>query len=324
MILKKIFSCAVIYSGYYGLVRYLNKPKVSVLMYHRVLDKEDGFDHMIISASRKTFEEQMKYLKKRHNIISFNDLKDGVKKNSVIITFDDGYVDNYYNAYPILKKYKIPATMYLPTGYINTKKIFWWDKLAYMVKKTRLKRVHFQGLRISLLDKRLAIKKLQSLIKPHRNKSILLKKLSETLLVQVPKNDTLFLNWEQIREMSNNGISFGAHTVNHPVLSGLSMQESTKEIIDSKVTIEKKIGKKALTFAYPYGMSNDLNIALDSYLKEKDFDFSVTAEYGTNNHNKFRLKRIGINSDDDLNTFKIKIEGIGKKFGYLYLKHLKK
>jgi peptidoglycan/xylan/chitin deacetylase (PgdA/CDA1 family) len=101
-----------------------------ILLYHRVADvKEDPHS---LCVSRKNFDAQIKWLKNNSNVISLSRLVVLLKacklnKNFVCVTFDDGYEDNYVNAHPILKKYQVPATFFVTTGYVNTKKQFYWD-----------------------------------------------------------------------------------------------------------------------------------------------------------------------------------------------------
>jgi len=109
--------------GNSDILRYLNSDKLTILTYHRVLEKGDGK----MSISIENFEKQMKYISKNYKVISFKDLLENkLKKNSIIITFDDGYKDVLQNAYPILKKYSLKATLFLTTDFLNGK-IPWWE-----------------------------------------------------------------------------------------------------------------------------------------------------------------------------------------------------
>ena len=101
-------------------------------MYHHIGSKKDGY--LLNRTNTSDFEKQMIYLKKTHEIFNFKRLnqvfKEGktLPKRTAIITFDDGYKNNYTEAFPILKKYNIPATIFLTTGHIETNNVFWWDK----------------------------------------------------------------------------------------------------------------------------------------------------------------------------------------------------
>jgi peptidoglycan/xylan/chitin deacetylase (PgdA/CDA1 family) len=120
-----------------------NSRLLTILAYHRILPPDNGFmfDEGVISASPEVFERQMKFVKENFNVISFKDLQGVLNRNEkedqkpyLIITFDDGYLDNYTYAYPILKKYGLPATIFLTVNYIGTNLIFWWDQIACALK----------------------------------------------------------------------------------------------------------------------------------------------------------------------------------------------
>ena len=108
---------------------------VTILAYHRVLDiaEEDSFpfDIELVSASVSAFTSQMQYVKQHFTPMSFASLLQCLDRGgppppgAVIITFDDGFADNYYNAFPVLKKFNIPATIFLSTGYIDNQNISW-------------------------------------------------------------------------------------------------------------------------------------------------------------------------------------------------------
>ena len=129
----------------FGLILWLrsifNKELV-VLAYHRVcdIDKDNyKFDMELVSASSKSFDYQISHIKKYYNPISMKQLVDYIENKKplpskpVLVTFDDGFDDNYINAFPILKKHNVPATIFLSTGYIDTDHVIWFDRLASLI-----------------------------------------------------------------------------------------------------------------------------------------------------------------------------------------------
>ena len=312
-IIRKIAGNLIFYSGLYHLIP---KNNITILMYHRVTSKESPLDSNVITSSKENFEKQMKYLSENCNVITFNDLKEKPKKNSIIITFDDGYKDNYTTAYPILKKYNLPATIFLATGHINKNELFWWDKIAYIINKTKIKK--FSSKEQTIINIQEKLKKVSE-----SKKKSSIKKLEKTLKVKIPKIENIALSWENIKEMSKNNISFGAHTVSHPIITRISLKEAKSEILKSKNKIEKMINKKVSVFAYPNGGKEDMSDQIDKFLKENGFDFSVSTIYGTTEKDSFRLNRIGVQYEDDLKFFRIKLSGIGKVLEKVYSKFLR-
>ena len=132
----------------YSLVKSNLRSYVAVLVYHRVGTIKDRWS--ISVADTLEFENQLKYLQRTHKIITLGEMtriiaeKRALPKKTAVITFDDGYKDNYTNAFPILKKLNIPATIFLTTGYIDNNDLFWWDKVGYILCNTMLKKIELE------------------------------------------------------------------------------------------------------------------------------------------------------------------------------------
>src|SRR4030065_48309 len=145
--INKFVNLFFYYLGFYYILRFINRKKIRVLMYHGVDARQTDFilDNPSLVISTKNFEEQIKYLSKSYNIISIHDLAAHIKKktpflpNSVVITFDDGLKNNFINAFPILQKYKVKTTVFLTTGYIDTLKISWSNKFGIKINKEEIK-----------------------------------------------------------------------------------------------------------------------------------------------------------------------------------------
>jgi hypothetical protein len=121
--------------------KFINRNLGAILIYHSIVDIPLEFDmwtHMHVSL----FEEHMQLLAKETNVIPLKEMVNGIKngrlpQNAVAVTFDDGFRNNYTRAYPILKKYNIPATIFLSTAYIGTKELFWPERLSYIMSRTK-------------------------------------------------------------------------------------------------------------------------------------------------------------------------------------------
>ena len=276
-----------------------------IIPYHMVVDKPNGFYPEI---SIHDFERQVAQLSKNYNVISLDEIVERVTRREslrrcVAITFDDGFKDNYENAYPILKKHKIPATIFLTTGYVENGTAPWFIKLRYIFMKTE--KAHFQ-LRandeiISLpmrtrKEKFVASERAMVCLKNSADEKRLL--VLDKLCKQLGVNEfdglnNLMLNWNQIKEMSESSILFGAHTVNHPILTRISIDAVEKEIRQSKEEINARIEKPVTAFAYPFGKKTEYSNKIFELLRKFGFRCSVTSEYGANNlyTNLFELRR---------------------------------
>ena len=313
--LINLLSFILYFSGCAFLLSLISKNGAVILTYHRV---GNATNNSSLTISPENFEKQIKYLAGNKIIISMEDLVTNIKKDiefpeeSVVITFDDGYKDNYTNAYPILKKYNLPFTIFLSTDYIGSDKITWYDELRYKIERGNCKSIVLKANnseRYNLMGEKEKIKAINGIFRliinnNNEKRKIFLSELDNELKVEVPRKvveDTM-LSWEDVKEMAvDTSISFGAHTCSHCKLTSVSLKEAEEEITESKRIIEKEIGEKISFFSYPHGGHNE---TIKQIVKENGFDCAVTIVYGKNylESDLFALKRIGVN--DSLWRFK--------------------
>ena len=279
-----------------------------IFYYHRVRDN-DAADNVGLSISVDNFNNQIKYFARYCNVVSLDFMVKKIREgkslspNDVAITFDDGYNDNYANAYPVLKKYNVPATIFLTTGYIGTNRLLWWDKLIFILSHIKQEEVQNIPLKDEILPK--SIKhKICECVKNFNGKeiSLLINELKsigrskrEWILKYLEDNygdktglrfiPRTFLSWDEIKEMANNGISFGSHTHTHSILTEISHEEIRKELTISKQIIEEGISKQISAFAYPDGC---LNEEIRNIVKQSGYGFAVQT-FRNNENNKIDL-----------------------------------
>lgn len=220
----------------------------------------------------------------------------------IAITFDDGYRDNYTNAFPILEKYKVPVTVFLVTGYIGTNKLFWWDRAARIVKATIGKNpnidfqegIYFQKIKDILVkissgdisNPTEATSLLCSLLKEisEEQKNLILDDLEKKILPLLKDdiNRPYPLTWQEVRQMSEYGTDFGAHTVTHPILTRIGKEQAEREISHSKAEIERKICKRVFHFSYPNGKKPDFNEQIKQLVKNAGFLSACSTINGAN------------------------------------------
>ncbi len=328
---KKRIAQILGFSGFptaYSLLRtYFKKYHIYILCYHRVTDKKD--DWSLPAISPYVFNKQMQYLKKWSQVLPLSQLvallskesQELYKKRYAAITFDDGYKDNYQFAYPILKKYKLPATIFLTAGYIGKDELFWWDKVSYVLHRSKELSITVPGWEPINLNRdnnrngliRHIIERMKTL--DESDKIELLKKILSEAKVEIPSkvSKDIILNWHETREMAKNGIEFGAHGCSHSILTNLPLSDVEEEVSLSKEIIENELNRKVYSFAYPNGNYNEniLNI-----MKSNGFHCAVTTENGfvTPKSNPFKLPRIG--ASNDYNIFKILLSGVLNDISY--------
>jgi peptidoglycan/xylan/chitin deacetylase (PgdA/CDA1 family) len=321
--IKSVVAKAMEYSGYLDkTILEKSKSQYLILMYHRVISPKEAPTGLQpgMYVEPETFKIHLDYLKYNFHVISFNELneyKDSIssKSNSkpcCILTFDDGWSDFYQYAYPALLHEKMPATVFLPTNYINTNEIFWTDILAYlmimigkgkyiskpqdMLKSDLAKQiVGLKGMGDSNAEKAISILKQYD----HERIYSIMNEISETFKIVFPSTGRAFLNWDEVREMFHSGlITFGSHTDGHKILVHLTDDEIKNELNQSKgkLIMEHVVNSTFIPFCYPNG---DYNESIVKLVSESGYHASVTTESGWNgvNDSIFKLKRIPIHQD---------------------------
>ena len=241
--------------------------------------------------------------------ISINDLVLGNKipPKSFIITFDDGFENNFSIARPILQKHKIPAIFYLTTGFIDENKMSWIDQIDYAVENTKKKQIKFNGRSIRISDDHEKIKFWTELEIMRKKKHFFLKKdkhvvkIFEQLNVSYCESSDssidLKMNWDQVRDLIEDPLfTIGGHTHSHPIMSYLSDFELEKEINTCLEKLEFITKKPVIHFSYPEGVDFCYNKKVIRELKKRGIRCCPTAITGTNHlaEDLFELKRITV------------------------------
>ena len=204
---------------------------------------------------------------KGYIFVSLDSLADAMQENQkdklLVMTLDDGYKDNYTNAYPIFKKHNIPFTIYVTTSFPDRTAILWWYTLEeLLVNNNEIKLSDGTSFLCSTADEKLnCFSKLRQKIMsiPHEDFLNILNNYFRNYSVDWGKNTKeLAINWEQLNDLANEPlVTIGAHTLNHVQLSGLSKEAAIREILGSRELIESHTGKKVEHFCYPYGARGD-------------------------------------------------------------------
>jgi peptidoglycan/xylan/chitin deacetylase (PgdA/CDA1 family) len=309
----------------------IEMQKVLILCYHRVNDDNHSY---LRPAKVEDFERQMQYLSRVYNPVSLEQivqhLQDGTPllPKSIAITFDDGYRDNYENAYPILKRYSIPATIFLTTSYIGTGKIPWWDKVYYLLSQVKNGAFASSVLGGTALNTSFGKKSIDRVVRminrlddEGRNRTIADFASQLDLTDDNPPNSSknhkdLMLAWEEVREMSDNGISFGGHTLTHPLLTYIPPQQAEREIYLSKKIIEEQIAKPVITFSYPVG---NFDASIERMVKDAGYSaaVSMTPGYNRSDTNIYALKRTPTRFSSKFKFFPVFMAEVTGLLGYI-------
>jgi peptidoglycan/xylan/chitin deacetylase (PgdA/CDA1 family) len=285
-------------------VKKIFSRKAIVLMYHRVAEPESDVWELAVSPER--FEQHLQLLKKMGNVVPLQQLARSINsyhlpQNCISITFDDGYIDNFEIAKPLLEKYKIPATFFIASGKIENESEFWWDELE----------------RIFLFSERLPVTFSLTIgecvfdvdLKPeaYLTEEIACKHRSWKACMEDPptaRAGLFYKVWEQMRPLpfteqeqclqmirswvnlplsarseyrsmsaaelrllaSNNLFTIGAHTVTHPSLASHDVNVQRKELSENRDQLKEIINQEIGLVAYPYGSYNEKTLQVVSDL----------------------------------------------------------
>ena len=293
---KVLVASVLMYTGLLRLIaRRRLRDKMIILTYHRVLNKErralcHSSDGVIVSE--KTFEKNLTVLRRYIQIISLQRLIDyasgtaPIPNNSCLITFDDAWLDNYDVAFPLLRKHEVPASIFVPVGYVDRNTMFWQEELmmhlssilkfgdeedirflrdltschgrldsrTFQLFVARAKDTGYEGIEETLSKTRKQFK--ESFRKAHYNK---------------------YMTWEHIQEMRLNGVSFGSHAISHRRLTKISESDCEQELTDSKSELEDRLGGPICALAYPNG---DHSKAVARQVSSAGYRLAFTTESG--------------------------------------------
>ena len=306
--------------------RWRHRGKVIVLMYHRVLTSEEVAHQSVQSGMYvldSVFAQHMSFVKNTFTVLSLQELLDlwqngawNEQARYCVITFDDGWVDNYRHAYPVLKRLGIPATIFLPTDYVGTEEWFWPDQMAYLLKilaerggkAEALKGiegvlsgflngdvrplVEVFGRREQMTDEIIERCKQMPIQRIHQ----LLDGLAAELGVSLPQGRVI-VNWDEVREMSQAGVSFGSHSCSHRIMTTIAPDEVSKELLKSKQVLLGEGVNYVPVFCYPNGNSDP---HIQSQVRACGYEAAVSVQIGVEGsrpRNQFAINRVGIHND---------------------------
>jgi peptidoglycan/xylan/chitin deacetylase (PgdA/CDA1 family) len=238
--------------------------------YHRVGFVEGSYDPASWDATPPMFEEQVRFAKKNFDVIGPDELEAAVRVargRFVLFTFDDAYHDNFDLAFPILKRHGVTATFFVTTGFIDNRRISWWDEIAWMVNTSSKTELRARGwledtLSLKLEERERTAKTLINFYKtlPSGRKKTFMDLLAEESgSGRHPADNKFWMTWDNIRQLRAAGMRIGGHTVSHPVLARLAADEQVTEIVGCKKRIEAELGEPMRYLSYPDGGRDSFN-----------------------------------------------------------------
>jgi peptidoglycan/xylan/chitin deacetylase (PgdA/CDA1 family) len=300
------------------------RGRAAILLYHRIARHVP--DPQLLCVSPENFAAHLGEIKKRYNVMSLADLRramrsGGIPKRTVILTFDDGYVDNLWHAKPILERYDCPATVFIVSGSVGSDRELLSDELERIVLLSRTLprslslpigartcqwQLNGEGSqeiawditdRVSPSSRHTCYREVHRALKPvsHDERQVALEALWQWANGDPScRRDRRIMNASELSEIANDGlVDIGAHSVNHLVLASRPIAEQREEIHESRTTLERILNRRVSAFAYPYGDVSSMSAETVSLVREAGFELACANIPGlVNTHSdQFQLPR---------------------------------
>jgi peptidoglycan/xylan/chitin deacetylase (PgdA/CDA1 family) len=295
--------------------------------YHRIIAGGPKENRVRPSDSVFTweFEQQIEYLVRHYHVATGEEVRlflteeRSLPDNSVFVTFDDGYENNFIEAFPILRRYGATAAFFLTTGLIGkTEASLWFDKLDRIFSQHNLglllnlfKEVGLPG---GIQNKTMVRGWIKGLTQPQRDTAIeaFVKRLGADENGANGRGVTNLMTWDQVREMANGGMTIGSHTVSHQILASATSEQVAEELVSSRLKIEKETDRPCWCFAYPNGESRDFRVSDKTALQLAGYTCAFTQIPGfiTAKTDRYALPRIPIPGSKDIGIFASRVTGV--------------
>ncbi len=274
-----------------------------------------------------TFEAHLKYLTRYFTIISLREACEMLRgerewrPSCAVLTFDDGHYSFYRHVFPLLQKYRVPATAFLATDFVGTGRLYWFDRVDAIIDQTRQNRLRIDGAAFHIpasnrLDVKEAIKEHLKQY-PEAVKQELINALARQSGVneaEVPEMARV-INWEQAREMLASGlVEIGGHTCSHPILTRIPPDQARREIFESRRILQEMLSTDIHFFAYPNGGPGDFNAEIAGFVRQAGYQAAVTLVEGTcaPGDDLYTLKRISLSDSFTPPALAAKLNGLWK------------
>lgn len=296
-----------------------------VLNYHRIGGgSANPFDSATFSATADELRAQMTYVRAKFATPPASEVLESLRRGrfdapTALVTFDDGYLDNYELAFPVLRELGVPGCFFVVSGYVDAPTLPWWDRVAYSVRRTSFETISIDYPEPLTFDLRResrpavtagilrAFKRARPL---DRNRFF--DALATATGVDVDADELakkLFAPWAALREMQAGGMTIGSHTVTHPVLASLPEDDQLRELADSRERIGEMLGEKPALLAYPVGGPTAFTDVTQRLARDTGYSAAFTFFGGLNLAETcapFALSRVAVHHSQSFDQFRLK------------------
>lgn len=298
---------------------------LTVLTYHRIGDSSEigEFDPDVREVNALGLAEQIEVVRAAGRIVSLSEVRSFFRgqrlpPNPVMLAFDDGYVECRSNVLPILQKYSVPATFFIPTAFPDSGRIFWWDRIHLLLQRTQRAEIRLQYPKLLFFDLRAekkahARREILRLVKSTAQLSLnrFFDELSQACQVSLDSTEEArlaaktILSFRDVRALHDAGMAIASHSHAHRVLGTLSPDEVLLDLRKSRMILEDVLGKEVRTIGYPVGHS--VSGAVRRAVSLAGFDLGFTNATGlcwTGAVDPLNVPRSAIGQDEPAEIYK--------------------
>lgn len=280
---------------------------IPILCYHSI-----DVSGSLISTSPALFASHMAYLAASHyRVVSMAEAVecctngDLLDRQTVVLTFDDGYANNHAEALPVLKRYGFRATFYIATGFVG-------GRASWMVRDLT---AMFPGLKkgddvselVSRCDRAQVGRRIPYLLRLHPARAAL------EIQALLDAAEFPMMTWAQLRDLHLAGMEIGDHSYSHPFLTEITDLEVTSELDKSRVMLESEVGRPVRSLCYPYGAYSP-HVA--QVVRHTGYTSACTTEFGLTNFyscDRYAMRRLLMSDRDSLGRFRVMMSAMGRR-----------
>lgn len=295
---RKTFASLVYQSGIAGWRLRHYRQQLPILAYHRIVEDDVELESLadpgLFSARVSDFRRQIAWLQRHADCVTFATL-DQARRCPVIITFDDGYEDNYRLAWPVLRDAGVAAVFFVTTDFIDHGQPLWFDRVANAI--------HHHDKQSSRQDLQQYLARMKKMDDSERAR--VLADLEQHSGHACDQNQGP-MSWDQLREMAASGMEIGSHSCSHAVLANESLQSIRNELVRSRQRIEAEIGSPCLSLAYPVGGNSAINPQVIAEARHAGYRYACSYISGMNlrpPEDALLLRRLHVELDQSFAEF---------------------
>ncbi len=319
--------------GVYAFAQWRHRKQAVILCYHGVMHGGENNYSNRNAVTAEMFERQMAYVARHYHVMALPELvrrlsaRENLPDYTLALTFDDGFRNNATVATPILEKYKLPATIFLTTAFIDSEKLgLWTERVDWLLQCADKPAVTFdfdgsarELLLATVRDRIIASDAIRAHLKalPPKEREASIMELAEKIgaarrIDAKMEERYAFMSWKEARGLLNKRITLGSHTHTHSIMSTLSLAEAHFELSMSQKLVEAELDDKCNLFCYPNGGPRDFTPRDKELLHKLGYSAAVTLIPGFNTHrtDRFELRRFNIVRSNDFNFFLAKVSGV--------------